>query len=47
MLCDDLEQWDGEMGGRLKREGIYVFVWLITLLNGGSEHNIVKQLSSN
>ena len=30
MLCDDLEGWDwGEVGGRLKREGIYVYLWLI------------------
>ena len=29
LLCDDLEGWDGGMGGRLKREGIYVYIWLI------------------
>ena len=29
MLCDDLEGWDGGVEGRLKREGIYVSVWLI------------------
>ena len=28
MLCDDLEGW-GVGGGRLKREGIYVYLWLI------------------
>ena len=26
-LCDDLERWDG-VGGRLMREGIYVYIWL-------------------
>ena len=29
-LCVNLEVWDGrEMGGRFKREGIYVYPWLI------------------
>ena len=29
-LCDDLEGWDGvSMGGRLKREGIYVYLQVI------------------
>ena len=28
-LCINLEGWDGEMGGRFKREGIYVYLWLI------------------
>ena len=29
-LCDNLEEWDGgEVGGRFKREGIYVYLWLI------------------
>ena len=27
-LCINLEGWDGEMGGRFKREGIYVYLWL-------------------
>ena len=27
MLCDDLEGWDGVVvGGRLKREGVYVYI---------------------
>lgn len=26
MLCHDLEQWDGEMGGRLKREPICIHI---------------------
>ena len=29
LLCDDLEWWDGGMGGRSKREGVYVYVQLI------------------
>ena len=36
MLYDSLERWDGEeggmgrkMGGRFKREGTYVYLWLI------------------
>ena len=24
MLCDDLEEWDGGVGGRIKKEGIRV-----------------------
>ena len=27
-LCDDLEGWDAEVGGRLEREGIYVYLQL-------------------
>ena len=34
--CDDLEGWDGGgVQGRLKREGIHVYIWLI--------HFIVQQ----
>ena len=30
MLCDDLEEWGwGLVGGRLKREGLYVYIELI------------------
>ena len=29
-LCINLEEWDGEGdGGSFKREGIYVYLWLI------------------
>ena len=29
-LCTNLEGWDAkEMGGRFKREGTYVYLWLI------------------
>ena len=28
MLCNDLEGWDGG-GGRLQREGVFVYIWLI------------------
>jgi len=29
-LCINLEEWNGrEMGERFKREGIYVYLWLI------------------
>ena len=28
-LLDDLKGWDGRVGGRLKREEIYVYLWLI------------------
>ena len=30
VLCDDLERWDGSgVGGRLKRKGPCVYIWLI------------------
>lgn len=29
VLCDDLGGWNGWMGGRLKKEGICVFIKLI------------------
>ena len=30
VLCDNLEGWDGwEVGRRLKREGTYIYLWLI------------------
>ena len=35
VLCDHLEKWDGERGGGLKRDGVYVHLWLI--------HIVVKQ----
>ena len=28
-VCINLEGWDGEMGGRFKREGRYIYLWLI------------------
>ena len=41
MLRDGLEGWDGEMGGRFKREGKYVYLWLIH----GDVWQIPKQYS--
>ena len=35
MLSDDLKGWDRGKGGRLQREGIYVYIWLI--------HNVLQQ----
>ena len=35
VLCDDLKGWNGRMGRKLNREGIYVYTWLI--------HNVVQQ----
>ena len=30
MLCGDLDEWDGgAVGGRFRREGIYVYIELI------------------
>ena len=36
-----------EMEGRSKREGTNAYLWLIHVMYGRNEHNIVKQLSSN
>ena len=48
MLCDDLEGWDGELGGKLKREGIYVFLQLIhVVVQQKLAQQIVMQLYSN
>ena len=42
-LCINLEGWDGEeMGGRFKREGIYVYLRLIHVNVWQNYHNIVK-----
>ena len=33
VLCDNLEEWNREeAGGRRKREGIYVYLWLIHIV---------------
>ena len=34
-----------ELGGRFKREGTYVNLWLIHVMYGRNQNNIVKQLS--
>ena len=49
VLCINLEGWDGEkMGGSLKREGIYVYLWLIPIeVWQKKPQNSVKQLSFN
>ena len=47
VLCDDLEGWDGGMGGRVEREWIYVYLWLIHTVVQQKSYNTVKQLYSN
>ena len=32
MLCDDLDGWDRGMGGRFKRESIYVYIKLFNFV---------------
>ena len=45
--CDNLEGWDEVGGGgRFKREGTYVYLWLM-LMYDSNQQNIVKQLSFN
>ena len=55
MICDDLDGWDGVgVGGSLKREGIYVYLWLIHIVVWQKPiqhckaiiHQIKKQLAS-
>ena len=47
-LCINLEGWmEQEMGGRFKREGIYVYLWLIHAEVWQKTENSVKQLSFN
>ena len=46
MLCDDLEGGIGRVGGRLRREGIYVHLLLNQVVTP-QKHNTVKQLFSN
>ena len=31
-----------EVGGRVKKEGTHVHLWLTMLMNGRNQHNIVK-----
>ena len=51
MLWDNLEEWDGVgVGGRFKREGTYVYLWLIhvDVLQKPKEHceAIILQLKN-
>ena len=46
-LCINLVGWDGEGGGRFKKEGIYVYLWLIHVEVWQKQQNSVKQLSFN
>ena len=46
MFCDDLEGWNGKVGERLRRERIYVYIWLICSIIQG-KYNIIKQLYLN
>ena len=42
VLRDDLERWDVRVGGRLKREDIYVYSQLIHIVAQRNQHNTVK-----
>ena len=35
------------VGGKLKREGTHVYLWLIHIVDGRNQHDIVKQLPTN
>lgn len=47
MLCDDLDEWSWGVGGRLKREGMYVYISLIPSLYNRNQPKIVNQIYSN
>ena len=32
VLCYDLDGWDGGRGERFRREGMYVYLWLILIV---------------
>ena len=46
VLCDNLEEEGGGMGGPGGRGHMYVYGWLM-LMYGKNHHNIVKLLSAN
>ena len=47
-LCINLEGWDGrKMGGRFKREGMFVYLWLIGVEVCQKTAKVCKQLSFN
>ena len=46
VFCDDLQGWGRGVGGRVKREGIYVYIELIHVVQQKLT-NIIKQLSYN
>ena len=47
-ICDNLEGWNGEGGGReIQEEGDMFTYDRFMLLYGRNQHNIVKQLSFN
>ena len=39
--------WGWDVEGKLKREGIYVYLWLINFVVGKKPTQVVRQLSSN
>ena len=40
MLCDDLDGWDGEKGGRLWRKGIYLVAQMVKNLPAMQETQV-------
>lgn len=47
MLCyEDLEGWDGALGGRANRERTYIAYLIQDALHSRNEHNVIKQLYS-
>ena len=48
-LCNNLERWDEEGGGREVQEGwnVYIPMAKLMLMLGRNQHNSIKQLSFN
>lgn len=46
MFCDNRDGW-WEVAGRFKKEGMYVYLWLMHVNVLQNQHDIVKHLSFN
>ena len=44
MLCDDREGWDEALGGRFRKEGMFVCICLIHAPVQQKQHSTVKHL---
>ena len=44
VLCDSVEGWDGDLGGRYKRDRTYVYLWLIHVVIWQKQAQYVKPI---
>ena len=48
MLCDDLEGWDEGKGGRLKREGRYIYIYIkLWLIHVAVQQKLIQHCKKN